>query len=375
MLLNNLDLNGSSSARVGVGIIGLGRSGLDIHARTLNKLQGFRLIRAADVSTVAVEHAASVLNCELSCDPADVMADPAVQVVVVAVQSHLHGPVGLASLRAGKHVVMEKPFASSVAEAEDLFHESASGRLLVPFHNRRFDPEVVALRGILKSGVLGPLVAARLSRQIYRRRDDWQTLREFGGGELRNWGAHMIDWCLHLFGKNLSLSGGDLWRVLSPGDAEDCFHLLFHTDAGARVEVEAMSCVTKPFPRWHVAGRFGTAISTDRRSFLVRYCDPQRLTPLRSRAGSAGPRYGVQEDLGFVEKEVFWENQDANEEFYKNFESWLRHGTGCVVSREEVLAQLRLMELANRIPVRHLAGESPEVEKAQMESNGIILGN
>ena len=97
-------------------------------------------------------------------------------------------------------------------------------------HNRRFDPAFLFALNIVQSGKLGTLHLVRIRHHEYVRRSDWQTLREFGGGQLLNWGPHLIDWGLQLIGGNASDMWSDCRRVVADGDAED--HLVLVVDRG-----------------------------------------------------------------------------------------------------------------------------------------------
>ena len=111
----------------------------------------------------------------------DLLADDEVELVVIAVPSHLHTPYAIAALQAGRHVVGEKPMATSLAEAQRMVEvRDATGRLLSVFQNWRFRPELQKLLAIVGAGLLGRVVQARLCNHGFGRRWDWQTLRRFG---------------------------------------------------------------------------------------------------------------------------------------------------------------------------------------------------
>jgi len=125
--------------------------------------------------------------------------DRDVDLVVTATRSDTHAAVNIAGLQAGKHVIAEKPFATSTAEADATIEAArhAAGRLLVR-QNRRFDAAFVHIKEILASGKLGDVHLVKLYRHNYQRRADWQTLRAWKGGLMNNWGPHIIDHALRM---------------------------------------------------------------------------------------------------------------------------------------------------------------------------------
>jgi predicted dehydrogenase len=70
------------------------------------------------------------------------------------------------------------------------------GRVLAPFQNRRYEPHFNKVKEIVASGKLGQIVQIRMAWHSFGRRWDWQTLREFGGGQLANNGPHLLDQAL-----------------------------------------------------------------------------------------------------------------------------------------------------------------------------------
>src|SRR5690606_32126756 len=111
--------------------------------------------------------------------------------VVVALPSFLHMPASVDALGAGKHVVCEKPMATTLEEADRMIAAAHdTGRVLTIFQQRRYNPDFVKLRELIDSGLLGRIVQIRLTESRFSRRWDWQTLQKFGGGTLNNTGPH-----------------------------------------------------------------------------------------------------------------------------------------------------------------------------------------
>ena len=109
----------SQTEPVRVGVAGLGRSGWSLHCLTLGEMpEKYRLVAIADPDAGRQEEAKSRFHCQCYSNYADMVADEDVELIVVASPSHLHEPFTLDALRAGKDVLVEKPFATSLDGAD-----------------------------------------------------------------------------------------------------------------------------------------------------------------------------------------------------------------------------------------------------------------
>ena len=110
-----------------VGIAGLGRSGWDIHARLLEPLaEHYTVTAVVDGDPARRDEAVDRFDCAAYATYEDLLADPGVELVVVALPSHFHADAAVAGLAAGKHVVVEKPMATSLADADRMVAAAAA---------------------------------------------------------------------------------------------------------------------------------------------------------------------------------------------------------------------------------------------------------
>jgi predicted dehydrogenase len=244
---------------VRIGIAGQGRSGWGIHARTLQAMPAqFRVVAVADPIERRQEEARAALGCRAYADFAGLLGDDEVEVVVVAVPNRLHAEYSQAALAAGRHVVCEKPFALSVADADKTIAAAEQARrLVVPFQNRRYEPHFRKVREVVASGRLGTILLVRLAWHSFSRRWDWQTLLEFGGGQLANNGPHLLDHAMHFLGKGEVRVFADLRNGLSSGDAEDHAKVVLKAEDGPTVDVELSTVAAMAQDRWQVMGTAG----------------------------------------------------------------------------------------------------------------------
>ena len=130
------------------------------------------------------------------------LADPAIEAVDLCLPTHLHESVTVAALRAGKHVLVEKPMALDGAGADRMIDEARrAGRFLMAAHVLRFWPEYTTLHQAVKSGDLGPLRFALLRRRCAAPGwSAWLGDTTKSGGGVFDLLIHDVDMCLHLFG-------------------------------------------------------------------------------------------------------------------------------------------------------------------------------
>ena len=140
-----------------VALLGFGLAGRVFHAPLVEATPGLRLHTV--VSSDPAKVASAYPQARVLTDPQAAFADPDIDLVVVATPNHTHAPLALAALAAGKHVVVDKPFALDLAEARAMIEAAdRAGRRLSVFHNRRWDADFLALRALLAEGRLGEVV-------------------------------------------------------------------------------------------------------------------------------------------------------------------------------------------------------------------------
>lgn len=248
-----------SQEQIRVGIAGLGRSGWSIHARLVEALPDhFQVVAVVDADATRREEAIDRFDCQAYDQYDELLADPAVELVVMALPNFLHADGSIQALAAGKHVVCEKPMATSLADAERMVAAAAkSDKILTIFQQRRYNPDFVKVKEIIDSGILGRIVQIRIAEAKFSRRWDWQTLQKFGGGTLNNTGPHFLDQALQLFGPTEPDVFCHLDRTLTLGDADDHLKLVLKGEDAPTIDIEISSAVAYPSKTWNVMGTRG----------------------------------------------------------------------------------------------------------------------
>ena len=191
---------GSQSAAAGVGLVGLGQIG-QVHAAAIRRSSSARIAAVADTAAGLLEpFAAEGIPGYLSAD--ELIADPGVGIVSVCLPHHLHFPVALRALQAGKHVLVEKPLAVDPGQCQVLIDAAqASGVKLGVSHNQVFYAPHVEAKRLIDSGAIGRPVLIRLRLGMGPGWGDWRdSPAQAGGGLLMDAAVHRIYVALHLFG-------------------------------------------------------------------------------------------------------------------------------------------------------------------------------
>jgi len=134
-----------------VGIIGYGFATATFHAPLVRATPGLRLVAVSTSDPAKVRSA--LPGVEVASSPEELIARPDLDLIVIPTPNDTHHPLAAAALAAGKHVVVDKPFTLTVAEAEDLIHRAArAGRHLAVFHSRRWDSDFLTLQALVAQG-------------------------------------------------------------------------------------------------------------------------------------------------------------------------------------------------------------------------------
>ena len=144
-------------ADIGVAVIGFGLAGRVFHAPFVSAVPGLKL--EAIVQRRGDEAAKAWPEVRILRTVEEALNDPAIQLIVVGTPNETHFALAKQALEAGKHVVIDKPFAASSTEAKELTNlAKAKNLVLAPFHNRRWDGDFLTVRKVLNDGKLGRVV-------------------------------------------------------------------------------------------------------------------------------------------------------------------------------------------------------------------------
>jgi scyllo-inositol 2-dehydrogenase (NADP+) len=252
-----LPMGDAGGAAIGVGLVGYGLAGSALHGPLVGAEPRLRLHAVASSRPDRVHRDLPAVR--VVATPDALLQDPAVELVVVAAPNALHHRLAGAALRAGRHVVVDKPFVTSSAEADELIRlAERQGRLLSVFHNRRWDGDYLTVRHCVRAGLLGRVSTyiARYDRFAPHPAGGWRERDGPGAGVLWDLGAHLVDQALQLFGPPATVMA-DVGSQRPGALADDYFHLVLGYGE-LRAILHAGSLVRSPGPRYEVHGDKGS---------------------------------------------------------------------------------------------------------------------
>lgn len=337
-----------AKAKLKIGVIGLGRIGWQFHCPAIAKRPEFELIGVADPVADRRAEAERTYHCAAFADYRELLKLPGLQVVTIAAPTHLHRPMAIAALKRGLHVMLEKPMAVTAREGAEIVRTArARRRVLTGYQPMRANARFQHLRRLIADGRIGAIYQVRFGLFGFARRDDWQSLRKFGGGMLANYGAHALDQVLQLIGYDLRRVFCHLRRVASLGDAEDVVKIVIETKRGLIGEVDINQACVRRLYELEVIGTTGVIVFEEGK-FQIRYFAKAALKPKRLNSSlAAAQRQYPHEGLPCKEECVEVDQRYAVD-VYQDLARAIRTGKKPLVDPREPLAVLRLFEQCRR---------------------------
>ncbi|WP_426102281.1 oxidoreductase [Massilia sp. TSP1-1-2] len=324
-----------------VGVVGYGYASATFHIPLIRATPGLTLSCIASSKAPITQQA--LPDVAVAGSPAALFANSDIDLVVIATPNDTHYRLAAAALEAGKHVVVDKPFALDVAEASRLIAlAERHGRQLSVFHNRRWDGDFLGVARLIDSGQLGAVRHFESHFDRYRPvvLERWRESAAAGGGLWYDLGIHLADQALQLFGRP-STVWLDLQRQRDGALADDWFHAVLHY-AGLRVILHASALAAAPAPRFVLHGTAG--------SFVKYGLDTQEAALKRGeRPGSAGwgddPLPGTL-TLGQVAEETLYPGQAGDYTvYYAAMRDAINLGTPLPVTPQSACDALEIIEL------------------------------
>ncbi len=333
---------------INVAVVGYGYAGKHFHAYLVGLAEGLNLYaistRDPERQTMA---AADYPQAKIYPTLDDVLADPAVDLVVLATPHHTHHDMAVRAMDAGKHVVVDKIMALNAAEAQAMIAaRDRNGVLLSVFHNRRWDWDYLTVRQVIEEGLLGEPYYFEVGILSYRPPHGWRGVKAQSGGILFDWPAHFVDQALCLVPSAVQSVFCEIkYRPVWDTDIGNYAKLLlrFANDVLYQIEVGNLAAVNKP--RWLVLGTLGG---------LVKYgLDPQEGALRLGRIDEAEEEpanYAQVRTMvnGQMEERVIPSVRGSWKAYYQNIADVLNKGAELIVKPEQILKLMRVYDAAMR---------------------------
>jgi scyllo-inositol 2-dehydrogenase (NADP+) len=256
-----------SNQKIRCGIIGYGPTfnwGW-MHGLWIKAVSDLELVAICDRDTVCLEKAKQDFpEIDTYSDMSEMLARDDIDMVSVVTHHNTHAKIAIECLKAGKHTVVEKPMCISISEADAMIEaaEKANKNLSV-YHNRRHDGNVRAIKEVIDQGLIGDVFHIELSACGYGHAPDiWRAQKQVSGGALYDWGAHGIDWIMHMLpGKKMIQVSGFfhklVWKDVSNEDQTKAI-ILFDNGSVAEIMQSSIAYVGKPL--WYILGTKGAIV-------------------------------------------------------------------------------------------------------------------
>lgn len=325
---------------INIGLIGCGMAAQTFHLPLIRHCPALQLtaIASSKDKSQMPDGAAHYITAD------SLIAADGIDAVVITTPNHLHYPLALAALEAGKHVVLEKPITLTAYEAQSLINAAKiNGKLLSAFHNRRLDGDYLTLRRLVSEKRAGTVHRLTSCWDRYRPAicDRWRERAGAGSGIWWDLAPHLLDQAVHLFGIPEAITAHI--RPLRPqSETADYAHALLHYPDKEIILSTSPYC-SAPNPRYRLEGNLGT---------YVKYgLDPQEQH-LKDAIPLDSPNFGIDpENDG-----IFYDADGAAHriptlrgrftDYYENFALAVNGSANLLIPAEDAMQTIALIETA-----------------------------
>ncbi len=265
--------------KIKTAIIGYGRNGSTMHALPISSNDDFELCAVCDTEKEKLDAAREKYGCRVYLDYKEMLRQEELDFVVVVTRSSQHSYMACDCLLSGKNVLVTKPWATNSLDVQKMTaYAAVSGKKLLPWLPARFGDILVRIREIVDSGEIGKVFQVKRLESTFGLRSDWQTLSEYGGGYLLNWGPHVIDQPLALFDSPVKSVYSEQRQVIMPGDTEDDYYVIMKTENEITFQSEFRISVSG-MPNWVVMGDRGTIFAYNNKIITHKVTLPESVDP------------------------------------------------------------------------------------------------
>jgi scyllo-inositol 2-dehydrogenase (NADP+) len=255
---------------IGVGLVGFGLAGRAFHAPVIRAVPGLHL--AAILERSGRDAAEKYPDVRIARSMDELLSMTEIGLVVIATPNETHFPLARQCLEAGRDVIVDKPFTTTLEEAVSLVQlAKTANRLLTVYQNRRYDGDFQAIGQLVVAGALGRIVRFETTYDRFRpqlKPGAWRETARPGSGILFDIAPHLIDHALVLFGLPEAVTA-DVRAERDNAVADDAFDITLRYPNGLRAVLRSSILAAAPRPRFVLLGTRG--------SFVKQSFDPQEM--------------------------------------------------------------------------------------------------
>lgn len=334
-------------SKVVTGILSYGMSGRVFHAPFIEKHPQFQLRAIVERHT---KRAQADYPQIISYDTVDqLFEDSEIELIIVNTPNDTHVDYAVRALRAGKHVVLEKPFAPTAGEAAFLFRVARQqGKQIFPFHNRRFDSDFQSLKSVLDAGDVGRPIELHIRFDRFKSEIGPKGFKEKAqpaSGVLYDLGSHLIDQVLSLWGRPKAMTKiRGAYRKDSQVDDYAC--ILLNYEGGLNVFITTSLLVANPQASFVLHGTDGS---------FIKYRTDLQEAQLIGGMMPDHPEFGIEaedregiltvpDEHGQMISRLVPAERGNYMEVFQSIFSAIRQGHPYFVSEEQIMWQLEILE-------------------------------
>lgn len=323
---------------INVVVVGYGMAGKGFHCYLINLVRDLKLHGVVSRNAATRERIAQEQGCQAYASFQEALADPAVDLIVLATPNATHCDLAIQALEAGKQVITDKVMCLTLAECDRMIAAAERNDcFLGVFQNRRFDGDYLTVRGLMESGELGDVRWIEMAWQGFGPWGGWRGQAEMGGGKYYDLGAHLVDQLCMFFPRAVESVYCRMHHDYPQTDTESEALLVVGFEGGVTgvCDFSSMAAITKP--RFYVRGTKGT--------FRKYGVDPQEAAMFAGdiTAASEDPEtYGILAD-GKARRTILtvagrWQN------YYENIAAVFRGEAEPAVTLAEVRREIAVLD-------------------------------
>ncbi len=332
---------------VNIALCSFGMSGWVFHAPFLETNPGFNLYGVWERSKNFAEEKYPGIKTFRSLEA--MLADDAVELVVVNTPNYTHYDYAKKALEAGKHVIVEKPFTVTVIEGEELIAlAQKQNKKLSVYQNRRYDSDYKTIKKVLSQNLLGDLIEVEMHFDRFKEELSPKLHKEIpgpGSGSLYDLGSHLIDQALQLFGMPQMIFA-DIKAMRPISKVDDYFEILFYYET-MRVRVKSSYVVREALPGYVFHGLKGSFIKpkTDVQEDMLQAGNIPGGADWGTEPESQRGLLHTEKDGKIIKEYVASERGNYND-YYDGIYGAIRENKSLPVTADEALNVIKIIEAA-----------------------------
>lgn len=327
---------------INAAVVGYGYAGRSFHSYLIGLAEGLNLYAISTRDPERRAAAGRENNVKTYPDIDELLKDDNVDLVVIATPHDTHLELATKVMDAGKNVVVDKAMCMNTAEADAMIEASKRNNVMLSiFQNRRWDGGYFTVKKAIEDGLLGKVFLIQVAILGHGKPRSWRGVKAQVGGQIYDWGAHLVDQALRLVPSEVDTVFCDTQHLKWDIDIESHLNCIIRFKNGVSYGIELSNVCRIKKPRWFVAGDKGTLCKTG--------LDPQESAmnarDIDSAKEAPENRAKVVTEINGEVEEMILETIPGNwKGYYQNISDVLNKGAELAVKPEEVRENMRLID-------------------------------